>query len=226
VSGRRSPTTKGTALFVHGLWMTGAESLILRRHLAAHGWRLAVLPYSSLAEPLDAVARRCAHQVQALARRTLLPVHLIGHSLGGLVIYRVFELGLLPPARFSGEACRVVFMGTPVRGSQSARVLNEVAAVRALLGRTGRKVLSQGVVPHWPFAPQLGTIAGTSGRGLGRVLAPFNGPNDGTVAVAETLVEGAADHCELPVSHVGLWMSNTVAERVATFLDTGSFSRR
>jgi hypothetical protein len=58
------------------------------------------------------------------------------------------------------------------------------------------------------------------------VLARFNGPNDGTVAVAETLVEGATDHCELPVSHVGLWMSSAVAERVATFLDTGRFSRR
>lgn len=212
-------------LFVHGLWMTGAESLLMRRQLAAHGLRLAVLPYSSMAESMDSVARRCAGQAQALARRTLQPVHLLGHSLGGLIIYRAFELGLLTASRFSGDYCRVVFMGTPVRGSQSARVLARFGPSRRLLGQIGRSYLTQGVAPTWRFAPQLGIIAGTNPRGLGRLLGPFNGPNDGTVAVAETWLEGAADHCELSVSHTGLTMSAEVTEQVASFLEHGRFSR-
>ena len=210
-------------LFVHGLWMTGAESFLLRRHLAAHGLRLTVLPYSSLAESMDVVARRCANRALAIARRTLQPVHLVGHSLGGLIIYRAFELGLLPAARFSGEFCRVVFMGSPVRGSQSARVLAAAGPAKRLLGQLGGAVLPQGVPPHWPFAAQLGTIAGTNPRGPGRLLSSFTGPNDGTVAVAETLVDGATDHCEVKATHAGLWMSGEAADQVASFLENGRF---
>ncbi len=210
-------------LFVHGLWMTGAESLLMRRHLAGHGWRLSILPYSSLAESMDSVARRCAGQVLAVARRTLQPVHLLGHSLGGLVIYRMFEMGLLSPNRFSGEHCRVVFMGTPARGSQSARVLARFGPARQLLGGVGRAHLLHGVEPRWPFAAQLGIIAGTNPRGLGRLLQPFNGPNDGTVAVAETRLEGATDYCDLPVTHTGMNISTRVADQVTSFLEHGHF---
>jgi pimeloyl-ACP methyl ester carboxylesterase len=218
-----TPPLRGTVLFVHGLWLSGAESFLIRRRLAAQGWALRVLPYSSMAESMDAVARRCARFAQALARRTLQPVHLVGHSLGGLVIYRVFELGLLAPDRFSGDFCRAVFLGTPARGSQSARVLARNPAVARLLGGVGSEWLIRGAPGRWEFPPQLGIIAGTSAVGLGRLLAPFDGPNDGTVSVAETRLEGATDYCELPVSHTGMWLSADVVRQVTRFLETGRF---
>ncbi len=212
-------------LFVHGLWMSGAESFLLKRHLAAHGWALRVLPYSSLAESMEQVARRCARHALALARRTLLPVHLVGHSLGGLVIYRAFQMGLLAPDRFSGDFCRVVLLGSPVRGSQSARALAAYPSTRRLLGQVGGPNLPDGVPPTWPFAAQLGIIAGTRPRGLGSLLAPFAGPNDGTVAVEETHLEGATDRCELPVSHTAIVWSQQVAEQVVAFLEHGRFDQ-
>lgn len=210
-------------LFVHGLWMTGVESFLLRRQLAARGWALRVFPYSSLGETMDQVARRCARFALSLAQRTLQPVHLLGHSLGGLVIYRMFETGLLSPDRFSGDFCRVVFLGTPVRGSQAARFLAAHGAVRGLLGQVGREDLLHGVPAAWPFAAQLGVIAGDRALGLGRVLTALPGANDGTVAVVETELAGATDRCVLPVSHSGMWLSPEVAARVARFYDCGSF---
>jgi pimeloyl-ACP methyl ester carboxylesterase len=211
-------------LFVHGLWMSGAESFLLKRHLAAEGWNLRAFRYSSLGEPMDRVARRCARYALALARRTLQPVHLVGHSLGGIVIYRMFETGLLAPDRFSGDFCRVVFMGTPVRGSQSARALANFGPARRLLGAAGAHDLVQGLPQHWPHRAELGIIAGTHARGLGRLLTQLDGPNDGTVSVAETELPGAKDRCQLPVSHTGMWLSAVVAEQVAGFLDTGRFT--
>jgi pimeloyl-ACP methyl ester carboxylesterase len=229
VSARRSPPAntppplRGTVLFVHGLWMTGAESVLLRRQLAARGWALRIFPYSSLAESMDRVAQRCARHALALARRTLLPVHLVGHSLGGMVIYRMFETGLLAPDRFNGDFCRVVFLGTPIRGSQSARALAGSRPGRRLLGGVGGAVLPEGVPGDWPFTAQLGIIAGNRPHGLGRFLARFDAPNDGTVAVAETELAGATDRCLLSVSHTGMWLSVEVAQQVAVFLEQGRF---
>ena len=68
-----------------------------------------------------------------------------------------------------------------------------------------------------------GIIAGNRPRGLGRFLSRFDAPNDGTVAVAETLLEGATDRCVLPVSHSGMWVSPVVAGQVSAFLDHGHF---
>jgi pimeloyl-ACP methyl ester carboxylesterase len=130
---------RGTVLFVHGLWMTGAESFLLKRNLATHGWNLRAFPYSSFAEPVSRVARRCARYAQLVARRTLAPVHLVGHSLGGLIVYRMFETGLLAPDRFSGDFCRVVFMGTPALGTQSDGTV--AVSETAIEGATDRFVI-------------------------------------------------------------------------------------
>ena len=59
--------------------------------------------------------------------------------------------------------------------------------------------------------------------GVGRLLGPFPEPNDGTVAVDETRIAGLADHIVLPVSHVALLWSTSVAAQVAHFLEQGRF---
>ncbi len=210
-------------LYVHGLWLTGAESFLIKRHLARHGYVLRAFQYSSMVESMDQVARRCARFAQALAARTQQPVHLVGHSLGGIVIYRMFETGLLEPDRFSGDFCRVVFMGTPVSGSQSARALARLGPGLRMLGQVGIRDLLHGLPAGWPFAAQLGIIAGTAGPGIGRLLTRFDGPNDGTVSVAETRLEGATDFCTLPVNHTGMWLSAQTVPQVAAFLQRGRF---
>lgn len=220
---RPAEQLRGTVLFVHGLWTSGAESFLLKRHLAARGWNLRVFPYSSLAEPMSRIARRCARYALLLARRTLAPVHLVGHSLGGLVIYRIFETGLLAPDRFSGDFCRVVFMGTPVRGSQSGRTLARLTPLRGLLGAAGTEELLSELPRRWEHKAQLGIIAGDSPHGLGRLITRLDGPNDGTVAVSETAIEGAADCRVVHASHMGMLIAAEAAEQIASFLASGRF---
>lgn len=224
MSAHRHPAVKGTVLYIHGLWMTGAEGFVLRRRLAARGWKLRVFRYSSIGEPMDRVARRCARMAQELARRTAQPVHLVGHSLGGIVIYRMFETGLLPADAFCGDFCRVVFIGTPARGSAAARALAKHRITTRLLGRVGERDLLRGLPGDWPFAPQLGIIAGSGGRGLGRLVASLTPPHDGTVSVAETHLDGATDRCVLPLDHALMCFAPGVADQVTSFLETGCFS--
>jgi hypothetical protein len=114
-------------------------------------------------------------------------------------------------------------MGTPARGSQIARTIARFGPARRMLGQVGARDLLQGLPGRWPFAPQLGIISGTGASGIGRLVARIDGPNDGTVSVAETRLDGATDCCSLPVSHAGMWLSSVAVGKVADFLESGCF---
>jgi hypothetical protein len=60
--------------------------------------------------------------------------------------------------------------------------------------------------------------------GLGRFFARFEEDCDGTVGVSETRLNGITAHLTLPVSHMGMLVSHTVARQVGTFLETGRFA--
>ncbi len=176
-----------------------------------------------MTETLDGIARRGAHYAQQLALRSMAPVHLIGHSLGGLVILRMFELGLLAPDRFSGDFCRIVLLGSPVNGSQSGQRLARLWPTKFLLGAAGAEVQLRQQPRQWMHSTQVGVIAGTRPRGLGQFLHSRPEPHDGTVTISETELAGAADRIILPVSHTGMLMSESVADQIAAFLAQGRF---
>ena len=77
---------------------------------------------------------------------------------------------------------------------------------------------------RWRHPAPLGVVAGSQSLGLGRLVGSLPAPNDGTVAVAETRLDGATDMVVLPVSHVGLLLSEAVVAATACFLDHGAFS--
>lgn len=138
----------------------------------------------------------------------------------------MFERGLLRPDRFSGDFCRVVFLGTPSAGTRSGRALARWRYGRRMLGDVGGSELLDERPRTWRWSAQLGVIAGTKPHGLGRFIADLDGPNDGTVAVTETRMEGITAHRALPVSHMGMVVSPEVVREIATFLDRGDFSGR
>jgi pimeloyl-ACP methyl ester carboxylesterase len=206
-------------VFVHGLWMSGAESRLLRRRLeTGFGFETEIFGYRTVSEPLESVLERLAETLRRTPERQ---VHVIGHSLGGVVGYRLFERHRDLPRG------RVVFLGAPLGGSLAARGLERrlsfgprmigALAVAELLGQAERR---------WNADRELGLIAGSRPMGLGRLFAGFIEPNDGTVAVRETRLDGAADHLVLPVSHLGMLVSARVAEECGRFLRDGRFSLR
>jgi pimeloyl-ACP methyl ester carboxylesterase len=206
------------AIFVHGLWMPGAESVWFRRRLAQ---RFAipcdVFRYPTVSDGLDHVAERLAEFARGIDASQ---VHWIGHSLGGVVLLRLFGQASLRPAR-SG---RVVLLGAPVCGSLAARRVCELPGGRAAIGRIACEELLGERRPRFPPGRECGTIAGTQPLGLGRLFARFTEPNDGTVAVRETELEGAADRITLPVSHLGMMLSARTVDACGHFLRHGRFS--
>jgi pimeloyl-ACP methyl ester carboxylesterase len=204
-------------IYVHGLWLSGAESLFLRRRLAQEtGFATHTFSYPTVTSSMAEAAERLNAFVTKLGPKRL---HLVGHSLGGLVIYRFLE-------RYPEQAPgRVVFLGTPSVSSRAAVAAARNRWIATLVGRcVGEELLKEQQARRWQGVRELGIIAGTQRLGLGQFFAQFEEDCDGTVAVSETRMPGATDHITLPVSHMGMMLSARVARETAYFLQNGRFS--
>lgn len=202
-----------TVVFVHGLYMVGLELTLLRRRVGRAGFETRQFSYRSLTREPEANARALGAYLQALQTERL---HLVAHSLGGLVVLRMFEQGTkLPPGR-------VVFMGSPVRGSHFARYLTQRGMAWSL-GKSGDGALAAEHDPVWSQKRELGVIAGTHEFRLNPLNPELPSPHDGIVAVEETRIEGTKDSVTIHSNHTGMLFRRELAEQVTRFLETGVF---
>jgi pimeloyl-ACP methyl ester carboxylesterase len=206
-----------TVVYVHGLWMTGSESVLLRRRLSRDfGHEVHAFRYAAAGASMTEIIARLQGFVRGLGAPQRL--HFIGHSLGGLVIYRFLE-------RYPEQAPgHVVFLGTPAVASRAAMRAGRLRAVASLMGQSVADELLRPRERRWVMERPLGIIAGTQPLGLGQILARFDEDCDGTIGVSETRLPGATDHITLPVSHLGMLVSARVARQTANFLQDGRFS--
>ncbi|HNR23001.1 MAG TPA: hypothetical protein PKL49_08255 [Steroidobacteraceae bacterium] len=214
-------------VFVHGLFMTGLESLPLRRHLVRElGAAAHTFPYMATLEPIGEVAARLARRLVSLADGDAQAlVHVVGHSFGGLIALHALGQGGAPsPDHGALPPGRVVLLGSPVAGSGAAIALAARPVLGRALGRSGAALAAPGLDGARVSGREIGIIAGNRAAGLGRFFAGFDEPNDGTVAVRETTLAGATDRIVLPVSHTGMLLSPRVARETAQFLRHGRFS--
>lgn len=209
---------------LHGLWMTGAEAARLRRRLRdRHGYNVDSLHYRSTRATLTENAQVLRGFVEdCLHGHDDARCHLVGHSLGGLVILKML---LDWPEAPMG---RVVCLGTPLNGSASAVRVARLPGGESLLGRSMAEGVLDAPASEWAerlAGHEVGVIAGTWSVGMGRLLGKLPEPNDGTVTVDETRWVHATDHLELAASHTTLVTSREVADQVAHFLGHGRFDR-
>jgi pimeloyl-ACP methyl ester carboxylesterase len=203
-------------IYVHGLWLSGRESLFLRRRLAQEfDFDVHTFRYPAVSGSMAEIATQLQRFVGELRPKAL---HLVGHSLGGLVIYRFLE-------RFPAQAPgRVVFLGTPAVASKAAVSAARMRWAASLIGNCVAEELLVERERSWTHARELGVIAGTHAIGLGQLFAGFDEDNDGTIAVSETRLPGLTDHIALPTSHMGMLLSTRVARETGHFLRHGRFA--
>jgi pimeloyl-ACP methyl ester carboxylesterase len=200
---------------VHGLWLNGFETFLLRERLVRAGFAPTPFRYPSTNASLEEVTAALAQRLRMFSG----PVHLVAHSLGGLITLEALATERdLPPGR-------IVLLGSPVQGSRAARAVASWSLGAQILGALAVSQLTCAPGRSWNLEREVGLIAGSRSAGVGRFLVDLPEPNDGTVAVDETRLSGAAGHRVLDVSHIGMLFSAAVAESAVEFLTSGSFGR-
>ena len=200
---------------MHGLWLNGLESFLLRDRLRAAGFAPESFRYHSMHVSLQDAAAALAARLGDLGDT----VHVVAHSLGGLVACEAMAAHSRLP---SGRA---VLLGSPVRGARAAREVAGRWYGSAMLGPLAVAELARERDCSWRTSREVGVIAGSRAVGLGRFFADLPEPNDGTVCVDETTLPGATAQLVLDVSHTGMLLSSAVAAATVQFLRSGSFGK-
>ncbi|MBF0175234.1 MAG: alpha/beta hydrolase [Magnetococcales bacterium] len=202
-------------VLVHGLWMSGWEMGLLRYRLHRAGFRTLRFSYPTRSAT---VAENAALLHGFLQRYTCTGgLHLVGHSLGGLVILRFLHDHPEWPVG------RSIALGSPFQGSRAAAQLSRHTPTRWLLGRSMPEGLDGQGMRTTPPRRAFGCVAGNRAIGLGLILGLIRPEpdNDGVVEVAETTLEGPHFRTCHPCGHLGLVFSRRVAEDVIRFLKEG-----
>ena len=204
-------------VYVHGLWVRGAEGYWLRRQVARElGAEPRAFSYPSVMGQTGDIVGALGKFLANLPADVL---HIVAHSLGGVLVVKLFED---PPALPPG---RIVLLASPVNGSRAAQNLMRFPFGASILGATVRNEVLAGGPRRWLGARELGVIAGHSRLGLGHLVGALDEPNDGTIAVAETNLAGATDQIVLPLGHSQMLVSALAARQAAAFLRDGRFAR-
>lgn len=202
-----------TVILIHGLWMHGIVMLPQQRWLTRRGFAVRRFSYPSMRHGLRQNAEALE---QFLASTGNGNIHLVGHSLGGLIALSMLAHYRDPRVR------RVVLMGSPCMGSHCASTLLRTPGLAATVGCSLKEWLAL-PRPQLPEGVEIGVLSGSRSLGLGRLIPGLPRPNDGTVSVAETQLPGARDFITLHVSHTEMLVSRACARQVVAFLGNGSF---
>ncbi len=184
-------------VLAHALGRTPASFALLLWRLRRAGHKPETFSYFAFAERHDAMLERLVTRLRPLAKDGR-PVGLIGHSFGGLLLRQA--LPMVPGLRVH----HFVMLGVPNNPPRMAGVASGWRVWRAHAGEVGERLAD----PKWfeslpPVRVPYTVVAGTMGwRGR---RSPFGDePNDGILAVSETLVAPDDKPVELRAIHAML----------------------
>ena len=208
-------------VLLHGISRTSRSLRRMQAAIRAAGLATLNIGYASRRNTLERLAEDIHPAIERFVDSTEGSIHFVGHSMGGLLA-RVY-LGRHRPKRLG----RVVMLGTPNGGSEIADRLKDFLPYRVWFGPAGQQL---GTVRDAAFDATLppvdypvGIIAGNrSVYPISSVFLPK--PHDGRVSVANTRLEGMADHIVIDASHPWLPRNAVAIEQTIAFLRDGRFS--
>jgi pimeloyl-ACP methyl ester carboxylesterase len=210
-------------VLLHGIGRTARSFRKMQTALEAKGYATLNLDYASRRKTLEALTGDVHPAIELFGSGLTGSIHFVCHSMGGLLarVYLVHHR----PQRLG----RVVMLGTPNRGSEIADRLKHVAAYRAFFGPAGQQLGTQRDTAIEALFPAVdypvGIIAGDrSIYPIASALLPK--PHDGRVSVANTRLDGMADHVVIGTTHPWLVRNSVAIAQTIAFLRDGRFRRQ
>ncbi|HKY34247.1 MAG TPA: alpha/beta fold hydrolase [Candidatus Polarisedimenticolia bacterium] len=205
-AGAAAGSHREMVIVLHGMGRTRQSMKPLAKALEEEGYEVLNFGYPSrsaaVAELAEGLAATAAGQAQ---RPDVDRIHMVGHSLGNILI-RWVVANRRPP-----KLGRIVMLAPPNRGSRRADFAAPwltwlSAPLPELTTRDGSTVLS---IPTPPDVP-IGIIAGS---------------RDGTVPISQTFLPQpcACDHVVVPSGHTFIMRRSLVHQLTAAYLRKGSF---
>jgi triacylglycerol lipase len=198
VAATPAPTARPVML-VHGFGGTTYGWDALAEELRARGVTVEAISYAPFGRSVEQLAERLAEAVARLLAETGADkVHLVGHSLGGIIIAQALADGFL-----EGQVDTVVTVAAPFGGSPWARLMPIAASVRQL--RDGSPLLRRIAVAPLPTGVRWVVVTAALD-----IVVPGRRSLPRQAAVHSITVEG--------VGHVGLLVDPRVVSSIAAAL--------
>ncbi len=221
------PAMQGTAvILLHGLFRTSDSMRSLERFLSKQGDYLVVpVAYASTRDDLDAHAAALGSVVRRL--EGIERIHLVGHSLGNLVIRRYLAQTIDPNTGGQGDPRlgRIVMLAPPNQGSELGERLIPLDFTKTLTGDAAHQLADDWETLAEQLATpkiEFGILSGgkSDGEGYNPLL---EGDDDMVVEVATTKLPGARDFRIVPVLHSFIMDHEQVQRMTLQFLQHGYF---
>ncbi len=208
-------------ILLHGMAQTSLSMTPLAHDLKRAGYRVKNVGYPTRPHGVAGLAERYLQPVVE-AVGTQQPVHLVTHSLGGILARWYLQEHELP------EGSRVVMLAPPNHGSEVADFVRNWPIYRWVMGEVGQQLgTGPDSVVHrlGPISVEVGVIAGNHS------LQPWfswllPGEDDGTVSVQSTRLDGMRDFLVVNASHTLVMFNREVRRQVKHFLREGRFLHR
>jgi pimeloyl-ACP methyl ester carboxylesterase len=213
--------TRDGVVLLHGIGRTALSFRKMQLALEHADFATLNLDYASRRKALEGLAEDIHPAIQHFADRIDGSIHFVGHSMGGLLA-RVY-IARHRPKRLG----RVVMLGTPNSGSEIVDRLKNFGPYRAFFGPAGQQLGTQRDATIEALFPPLdypaGIVAGN--RSIDPLASRFlPRPHDGRVSIANTKLEGMADHVVVAASHPWLVRNSEAIAQTIAFLREGRFN--
>jgi len=206
-------------VLVPGLFSPRVTMCPMARRFKQHGFQTLVFPNRYLLKTPEQNAHGLLAKLQALSADR---IHLLGHSLGGVVIMHALRLNSEQPVGDRFADGKVVLIASPVNGSEFARAFHGNRVVKKFLGRCLEGGVLNGM-PEQLDGRETGVISGSSRAGLAAMIYHSEHPNDGMINEFETQLSGAQDAVSVPQSHALMLFSRRCSELAIRFVQYGQF---
>jgi pimeloyl-ACP methyl ester carboxylesterase len=212
---------RGSVVLLHGMARSARSMRPVARVLDAAGFQVSAVDYPTGPYNVSGLVER--YVAPAIAKRPAdQPIHVVTHSLGGILIRAYLQNRDLP------TGSRIVMLAPPNHGSEVADRVRRWAPYRWWMGAVGQQLGTgpDGIARQLrPVDAEVGIIAAR------RSLQPWfslllPGPDDGAVSVASTRLPEMQDFLVVDASHSLVMFDRRVQQEVLHFLLHGRFRRR